>query len=369
MTDAIGLLAFWKGYERKLARRAAQLADELGYDSFQIEAWAEALDAFRAAEALLYENAAVEAGISVEPGTPVPVDSGGSHGDGAPRAGGTLVPPAARFASVPVDTATLLNYVWYQADCLTRLYRSDEAVEAYHRALPLARSEEDGSELRASVDWILWDDGNIRNAEVRDSLIRVERGGDYETARRGYLELLPTLTRDSAIDEVDWKVATIDYQLRDEPDAGIERLRGLIDRAVTRGTVTAEGVPSDPASRYADYVNDYGTMCFNLGMKRLAEKRRRREAFAYFLQAAEIAWENRGSSFVELLKLVGNNPDLTIRYGEEALGQGLSREERLYVLKQLTTAYKRKGKRADFEKARTYFGEWKRLSRGGGEAG
>jgi alkanesulfonate monooxygenase SsuD/methylene tetrahydromethanopterin reductase-like flavin-dependent oxidoreductase (luciferase family) len=36
----IGLVAFWKGYDRKQTLRAAQLADELGYDSFWIpEAW------------------------------------------------------------------------------------------------------------------------------------------------------------------------------------------------------------------------------------------------------------------------------------------------------------------------------------------
>ncbi len=40
MTDRIGLLAFWKNYDRKLYLRAAQLADELGYDSFWVpEAW------------------------------------------------------------------------------------------------------------------------------------------------------------------------------------------------------------------------------------------------------------------------------------------------------------------------------------------
>jgi alkanesulfonate monooxygenase SsuD/methylene tetrahydromethanopterin reductase-like flavin-dependent oxidoreductase (luciferase family) len=40
MTDRIGLLAFWKNYDRKLYLRAAQLADDLGYDSFWLpEAW------------------------------------------------------------------------------------------------------------------------------------------------------------------------------------------------------------------------------------------------------------------------------------------------------------------------------------------
>lgn len=40
MTERIGLVAFWKNYDRKLYVRAAQLADELGYDSFWVpEAW------------------------------------------------------------------------------------------------------------------------------------------------------------------------------------------------------------------------------------------------------------------------------------------------------------------------------------------
>jgi alkanesulfonate monooxygenase SsuD/methylene tetrahydromethanopterin reductase-like flavin-dependent oxidoreductase (luciferase family) len=40
MTERTGLLAFWKNYDRKLYLRAAQLADDLGYDSFWLpEAW------------------------------------------------------------------------------------------------------------------------------------------------------------------------------------------------------------------------------------------------------------------------------------------------------------------------------------------
>src|SRR5262249_36406436 len=40
MLDRIGVIAFWKNYDRKLHLRAAQLADELGYDSFWMpEAW------------------------------------------------------------------------------------------------------------------------------------------------------------------------------------------------------------------------------------------------------------------------------------------------------------------------------------------
>lgn len=40
MSERIGLVAFWKDYDRALYVRAAQLADDLGYDSFWLpEAW------------------------------------------------------------------------------------------------------------------------------------------------------------------------------------------------------------------------------------------------------------------------------------------------------------------------------------------
>lgn len=41
MKQKIGLIAFWKGYDRELYLKAAKLADVLGYDSFWVsEAWA-----------------------------------------------------------------------------------------------------------------------------------------------------------------------------------------------------------------------------------------------------------------------------------------------------------------------------------------
>jgi tetratricopeptide (TPR) repeat protein len=321
---------------------------ELGFNHYQIQGWEEALSAFQRAEELLYENAALEE-------TPL------TSGETSSMTEGEV--PDEGFTSIPVDTATLLNYVWYQADCQTRLYLSDGAVDSYRRALALAKSDEDRDELQGSIDWILWDDGNILNVKARDSIIRVEREGDYTAARKAYSELLPGLSGETAVDEVDWKIATIDYQFLDEKNMGIERLRGLIDRAIERGIVNQHGAVTDASSPYVNYVNDYGIMCFNLGMDYLTGKQRRREAFTYFLQATEVEWRNRGSSFVELLKLASNNPSMTITYGEQALEHNLSQEERIYVLKQLTNAYKRKGSRADFEKARYYFNEWKRLAK------
>ncbi len=334
---------------------------ELGYNQYQLEEWESALTAFQRAEELLFEDASLETDeVSGDVADSILPGAGESLTGGEDDSHQTSVESV---TPVAVDTATLLNYVWYQADCLARLYRSGEALDSYARALVLAASDEDREELKGSIDWIEWDGGNIHNVEARDSLVQVEKSGDYRKARDGYFHLLPLLGKTTAVDEIDWKVATIDYQFLDEKDAGITRLRRLIDRAIGRGDLTPAGVVTDSLLPYGDYVYDYGIMCFNLGMDYLTEKRQRKEAFAYFLQASEMEWQNRASSFVELLKLASNNPNMTINYGEKALESDISREDRMYVLKQLTTAYKRKGTRADFEKARGYFNEWKRLTK------
>src|SRR4051812_46785277 len=63
MTDRVGLLAFWKNYDRALYLRAVKLADELGYDSFWVpEAWG--YDAF----SLLTEMAVVTKRIKLGTG-------------------------------------------------------------------------------------------------------------------------------------------------------------------------------------------------------------------------------------------------------------------------------------------------------------
>ena len=41
MTTRLGIVPFWKSYDRKAVLRTAELADDLGYDSIWVpEAWA-----------------------------------------------------------------------------------------------------------------------------------------------------------------------------------------------------------------------------------------------------------------------------------------------------------------------------------------
>jgi alkanesulfonate monooxygenase SsuD/methylene tetrahydromethanopterin reductase-like flavin-dependent oxidoreductase (luciferase family) len=64
MKDRIGIMPFWKGYDRELYVRAAVLADELGYDSFWLpEAWG--YDAFTLLTEVALKTKNIKVGTSI----------------------------------------------------------------------------------------------------------------------------------------------------------------------------------------------------------------------------------------------------------------------------------------------------------------
>lgn len=64
MVERIGLVAFWKNYDRALYLRAARLADELGYDSFWVpEAWGYEISTLLTEMALATKNIKLGTGI------------------------------------------------------------------------------------------------------------------------------------------------------------------------------------------------------------------------------------------------------------------------------------------------------------------
>ena len=314
---------------------------ELGYNYFQIEEWDDALTNFQKAEDFLYENATIDFER---------YESGSNPGSAPGDSPGV-------FSPAPVDTSSLFGYVSGQSECLTKLYRSEEALRQFDRALSLSRAQDERQHILERIEWIRWDDGDISNVEMRDSLNTLERNKEYEKTYDGYLELLPALSRRSAIDEVEWKIATIDYAILLNKEAGVERMRKVINRT-DRNPVSSEN-----GSLYTTFNEDYGTMCYNLAMDYLSEKKDRKKAFAYLLQASEINWEKRGTCFVELMKVARNDPNKLIEFGEQALKTDLLHDEKLLVYKQLVNAYKRKGSKQDFDKARDYFNKWKELTK------
>ncbi len=245
-----------------------------------------------------------------------------------------------------LDSAVIHSYARAEGDMHVRRLDADRALGAYERALAHAASPEDSVYVTGELEWMAWDDMDIRSSFARDSLLALEQDGELEAARRGYAELLPELSNRSAIDEIEWRLAIVDYNLG-RTDRAAERLRAL----VARTPKDASGVPLD--STYVRYFDDYGTLTLNLGRSARADQGDSRTALKYFTQATELAWSGRPVAHYEVARLIQANNEAALESAGRALEgeDALSREQRLDLYRLLMELHRRAG---NFDEARRF---------------
>ncbi|MDH5234343.1 MAG: hypothetical protein OEW77_05235 [Gemmatimonadota bacterium] len=249
-------------------------------------------------------------------------------------------------AEAAPDSTLLHGYARAEADMWVRLRDAAEARTAYARALGYARMAAESSYVRGELDWIAWDGGRIESSAMRDSLVDVERRGELGGAREGYRRLRSLVTAPRAIDEVDWRLAIVEYAMGDGDTAAV-RLRELVGRTARDSTGAAED------SIGARYLADYATLCLNLGRSALRERRDNRTALKYFEQAAQVVWSGQAVAFLEIATLLQGNVALALRSAEQALAReaSLTPEQRKSLYRLLMGLHRRAG---DFEKARRF---------------
>lgn len=254
----------------------------------------------------------------------------------------------------PVDTASLFYYVYYQGDTQAKLHRSERALMDLERAKAYPSTEAERADIQSYIDWINWDDGNVAAVELRDRCLKLEANEEHKDAAKGYKRLLAMLNTPQARDEINWRLALLEFQHLDKKDDGIARLQRVVQGAPKDET----GAPVD--STYQEYFNSYGVMCHNLGLEYF--KKDRKVAFIYFKQAVAVEWENKAKSYLEIAKLSRNNPRAVLENCEQALAlqEQLNEPEQMQVYRLLVEASKRLGQ---FDRARTYYGEWVELRR------
>ena len=256
----------------------------------------------------------------------------------------------------PLDSATVYAYVQAQADMHVQRLDASRASASYDRALVFAQTAEDSAYVSGELEWMAWDDQNLRSAMTRDSLLTLEQGGDFEGARRGYAALLPTLRAQSAIDEMDWRLGIVDYNLGNNEDAA-NRLQALIARTPTE----PDGTPADEA--YERYFDDFGTLLLNLGRSFRVEQRDRRTSLKYFEQATTFPWSGWAVANFESARLLQGNVDAALERANLALSEeaSLNDQQRGDLYRLLVDLHRRTG---DFEAARRYRDAYRAL-RGG----
>ncbi|MEX2640090.1 MAG: hypothetical protein WD266_05365 [Balneolales bacterium] len=252
----------------------------------------------------------------------------------------------------PDDSLTLFHYIFYRGDAQTNMYRADEALTSFANAKDIAPEESFRDDAQFMIDYIHWDDGNIAGRMARDSINTLRSQGELEKAQEQYILLLDRLKTQRAKDEIHWRTALTHYELGRE-DAAADRLMSLVNRTETS---MRDGMPVDP--EYDQYFEDYGIICYNIGLRYLREERDRLTALKYFKQIASLPWSNRAKTNLEIANIISNNIPEAISHAEKALDEVsmLNADDEKELYRRLSDLHRRKG---DSEAARKFIELWR----------
>ena len=215
---------------------------------------------------------------------------------------------------VPLDTLNLYFYIVSQAKAQTRAYKGKEALSLYRKALTMVPDIDNEDQVKNTISWIDWDDGNIRASEVLDSARTFAGEQNFKDAKSVYLKLLGMLWTQRTSNEINWRIAGIDFDRLGNEGEGIMRMRDVY-----------EALPGDSATFAANsknkyYMGEYGRMCYEWGLKFFQGGDKLR-AYVYFTQAAAVEWYGRPRAHLQLAQLSHFDPRETIRLCELALDE------------------------------------------------
>lgn len=252
----------------------------------------------------------------------------------------------------PEDSSILFHYVFYRGDSQTNIYLADEALTSFGEAKSLATDEGLREDAQFMIDYIHWDDGNIAGRMARDSINTLRNEGNLEVAQQEYIKLLDQLKTQKAKDEIHWRTALTHYDMGREKDAA-ERLMNLVERTETR---LRDGMPMD--STYNQYFEDYGIVCYNIGLRHLREEKDRLTALKYFQQISSLPWSNRAKTNLEIANIISNNIPEAINHAEMALAEVnmLNDDDERELYRRLSDLHRRHG---DTEAARKFIELWR----------
>lgn len=254
----------------------------------------------------------------------------------------------------PLDSDLVFGYVGAEGEMHVRRLNAPDARAAYRRGFDFALTEADSTYLQSELDWIDWDDGNIPNAMTRDSLAALADAGSYEDAKVGFQRLIGVVSAQGAVDEIDWRLAIVEYNLG-ESEAAARRLQALAARTPR----DASGGAVDES--YARYLEDYGTLCLNFGRELIRDRRDNRTALMYFRQATTFRWSGRPLANLEVARLLQANVPAALEAAEEALAEEATLEDpqkaELYRL--MMELHRRAG---DFDRARDFRDRYRALT-------
>ncbi len=256
----------------------------------------------------------------------------------------------------PLDRGLVFGYMAAEGDMHVRRLDAGEAIDAYRRGAEFAVTPEDTAFVREQLAWIAWDGNRIQTSMARDSLAALADAGQLETARDGFQALKGEVTLRSASDEIEWRLAIVEYNLG-LVDEAADRLRSLVERTEK----DAEGHAVEEA--YARYLEDFGTLCMNLGLEQTRDRRDPRTALMYYAQATRFGWSGRALAHYEMARLLQANVEAALESAGAALREeaSLTAPQKAELYRLLMELHRRTG---DFDQARTFRDAYRSITSG-----
>ncbi|MDZ7336240.1 MAG: hypothetical protein ONB32_13905 [candidate division KSB1 bacterium] len=247
----------------------------------------------------------------------------------------------------PVDTLRLFENLYLRGDAQFHLYEAEGALTSFTYARMIAPNQTYYNQLTARIDFINWDDGNIRASEKYNEAKGLYNNKKYNEAELAYLELLGMVTSERATNEANLALTRMQFYQMNKKEEAIERLWNLV-RNYALDPATGKPINKD----YEELWREYSQMCVFMGVKYYNTDKR--TSFTYFLKASQIEGPLRGQALLNLARASIQNPQICLNYCLRALDfeDRLDPEEKRYLYQTIYQAYLQQG---DFDHALIWF--------------
>ena len=239
-----------------------------------------------------------------------------------------------------IDTKELFWHYYLRANTEIQLNMIPEALLSFNYAKLIVPGEKEATDINKKIEWINWDDGNIDASKKWDTLdLKLNDGAeDYSKIKQEYIDLLSQVKTESAKHDINWRIAQLEFKFLNEKEQAVGRMLNIIKQVAIDSTKKAQDI------RCQKYLNDYGSMCYILGMDYL-KLNQHKKAFLYFFQSVEYWWNQIGKSYHQLAKLSALDNQAMLRFANQALvwENHLSEDERNNLYYLIYLAYKRLG--------------------------
>ena len=234
-----------------------------------------------------------------------------------------------------------------------KLYDPDSALISLTRARMIAPGQNEYEQITSLINFINWDEGNIRASEMYYDCRLMTSEKKYEDAEKAFLELLDILQSDRAQYETNYRLSLIQFNRLDKREEGISRLWNVVKLFEKNPLPEEDGFVQEPA-----YWENYSYMCVQMANQFLGTDRKK--SFFYFYKAAHIEGPDQARAYLGLAGISFNTAEVCLEYCHQAyeLEHQLSDSERKNLYNLFYMAHKRKG---DFAESVKWFDRFKQI--------